>query len=235
MDTAQITSDAGRLAGGHLAGAAERGEKSTAAGSLLCLPASPTAAVRRGGAARRFRAAYCRLLPPTAASACPSTGPTGGGVWLAGSSSPGPSRRLRRARGARRRPRLRLRRPRSLSSVCYPIRFLADSSAGRAMAWLPPSLFVANQNYEFRASADEHLNGRVAPTDFCPYDVVGTSRRQRRPSRSLRGVRRSACAPLSPAQCFEAAPRLLCGACAEVGSERAGKPSLSCVQFAGDK
>jgi hypothetical protein len=55
------------------------------------------------------------------------------------------------------------------------------------MAWLPPSLFVPTQNYEFRPSADEHLNGRVTPsTDFCPYDVVGTSRRQRRPSRSLR-------------------------------------------------
>ena len=46
---------------------------------------------------------------------------------------------------------------------------------------------------------------------------------------------RSACAPLSPAQRIESAPRLLCGACAEVGAEGTGKPTFSRVQFAGDK
>ena len=41
--------------------------------------------------------------------------------------------------------------------------------------------------------------------------------------------RRSACAPMSPAQCLESAPRLLCGACAEVGSEgRESRRSAAC-------
>ena len=40
---------------------------------------------------------------------------------------------------------------------------------------------------------------------------------------------------MPPAQCIESAPRLLCGACAEVGSKRTGKPTFSRVQFAGDE
>lgn len=39
---------------------------------------------------------------------------------------------------------------------------------------------------------------------------------------------------LSPAQSVEAAPRLLRGAGAEVGSERTGEPTFGCVQLAGD-
>jgi hypothetical protein len=49
------------------------------------------------------------------------------------------------------------------------------------------------------------------------------------------GRRRLACAPLSPTQCVESASRLLCGACAEVGSKRTGEPTLGRVQLASDK
>jgi hypothetical protein len=48
------------------------------------------------------------------------------------------------------------------------------------------------------------------------------------------GRRRSACAPLSPAQGVESAPRLLCGARAEVGSEPTGEPTLGRMQLASD-
>jgi hypothetical protein len=45
----------------------------------------------------------------------------------------------------------------------------------------------------------------------------------------------SPCAPMSPAECIASAPRLLCGACAEVGSNGAEKPTFGRVPFAGDK
>ena len=48
-------------------------------------------------------------------------------------------------------------------------------------------------------------------------------------------ARVSACAPLSPPQCVESTPRLLCGSCAELGSKRTGKPTFSRVPFAGGK
>ena len=48
-----------------------------------------------------------------------------------------------------------------------------------------------------------------------------------RESRADQEGGRSARAPKSPAQCLESPPRLLCGARAEIGSERTGKPAFS--------